>query len=145
MYFYLFVFCYWCRFWSTKFLVLKIQLKSTVSMYIWCYKNPYYYYRLVSSCAVVTDVTFLGIKQRTLKHIPCGLFWKTRHSQCENHLNTPYSSKKQSQSKGEKLKLSGFWFCNTDNWSLSGVASQLKKVNPHVISLHCLCHKLAPK
>lgn len=25
----------------------------------------------------------------------------------------------------------------------SGVASRLKEVNPHLISLHCLCHKLA--
>ena len=75
--------------------------------------------------AEVTDVSFLDTKQRTLKHIPCGLkmLCKTPHSRCKNHLNTPHNLKKK----------------------LSLKVKDCSSLVSHVISLHYLCNKLVPK
>ena len=49
--------------------------------------------------------------------------------------------KKQALSKGETVADSATLLSG----QFSGIASHLKKINPHMISLHCLHHKPTPK
>lgn len=86
-------------------------------------------------------------KNRTLKHVHCGLKCseKLHKANAKTTLTLLTTQRKHALSKGERLQLSGFQQCNTDNLSLQWHGQSSKENKFTVTSLHCLCHKLASK